>query len=214
VTSRRAVIAALTVAVALALSGCGLGVAAPTAGTKDAPAAATTSSARATAPSASATATGPSAAAIARTRVTHELPTPAPPDGRESVTGGWRTPAAAVSAFAVTYVNWTAATVAVRLRSLSRASVGQARAVTARAAAEVARDRELHEGAVANSGTVEAVAAVSGRPRAYAVVTRERTTAAHDGAYRGLAPAWHVSVATVIRQPDGLWVLSGWQPEN
>jgi hypothetical protein len=206
VTPRRVVIAALTVAVALALSGCGLGGGAAGAPAADAPSAATSSS-----PPASA---GPSTSAIAHTRVTHELPTPAPPAGREPVTGGWRSPVGAVSAFAVTYVNWTAATVAARLRSLSLASVGQARAVTARASAEVARDRELHEGAVANSGTVEAVAPVSRRPRAYAVVTRERTTAAHDGAYRGLAPAWHVSVATVTRLPDGLWVLSGWQPEN
>jgi hypothetical protein len=205
VTPPHVVIAALTVAVALAVGGCGLGRGAPVAATTDAPSAATTSSARAA---------GPSASAIARTRVSHELPTPAPPAGREPVTGGWRSPVSAVSAFAVTYVNWTAATVAARLRSLSLASVGQARAVTARAAAEVARDRELHEGAIANSGTVEAVAPVSGRPRAYAVVTRERTTAAHDRAYRGLAPAWHVSVATVTRLPDGLWVLSGWQPEN
>jgi hypothetical protein len=211
VTPRRVVIAALTVAVALALGGCGLGGGGPAAVAPAAPAApagpgaATTSAARAA---------GPSTSAIARTRVTHELPTPAPPAGREPVTGGWRTPAGAVTAFAVTYVNWTAATVAARLRSLSLASVGQARAVTARAAAEVAHDRELHEGGVANSGTVEAVAPVSGRPRAYAVVTRERTTAAHDGAYRGLAPAWHVSVATVTRLPDGLWVLTGWQPEN
>jgi hypothetical protein len=67
---------------------------------------------------------------------------------------------------------------------------------------------------VANSGTVEAVAPVRGRPHVYAVVTRERTSAARGGAYRGLAPAWHVSVATVTRLPDGLWVLSGWQPEN
>jgi hypothetical protein len=130
------------------------------------------------------------------------------------VAGGWRTPAGAVTAFAITYVNWTAATVAARLRGLAAASVGQARAVTARAAAEVARDRELHEGDVANSGTVEAVAPVRGRPNAYAVVTRERTTAARGGAYRGLRPAWHVSVATVTRLPGGLWVLSGWQPEN
>jgi hypothetical protein len=130
------------------------------------------------------------------------------------VAGGWRTPTGAVSAFATTYVNWTAATVAARLRGLSQASVGQARAVTARAAAEVASDRELHEGGLANDGTVESVAPEPGRPNAYVVVTRERTTAARGQAYRGLAPAWHVSLATVTRLPNGLWVLSGWQPEN
>ena len=48
----------------------------------------------------------------------------------------------------------------------------------------------------------------------YAVVTRERTTAANTSAYRGLAPAWHVSLATVTQVSGGLWVLSAWQPEN
>jgi hypothetical protein len=192
-------------ATALALSGCGLGLSsAPAAPAAPAPVAPGAHSAT--------TATSPTAAAIDRTRITHELPTPA--RGADHVTGGWRTPAGAVSAFATTYVNWTAATVAARLLSLSRASIGQARTVTARAAAEVADDRELHEGGVANAGTVEAIAPLSGRADAYAVVTRERTTATRDGAYHGLEPAWHVSVATVTRLSDGLWVLSGWQPEN
>ena len=149
--------------------------------------------------------------AVAATRRTHELPTPAP---APRISGGWRTPDGAVRGFAAVYVNWTAATVAARLRALAAASVGQARAELTSEAAEVARDRELHAGGVTNSGVVEAVARLPGTSSRYAVVTRERTGALDSEAYRGLAAAWHVSVATVRRLGDGLWVLSGWQPEN
>lgn len=155
--------------------------------------------------------TSTAAAALAQAQRTHEYPAPAP---RQPVVGGWRTPAAAVEAFAVTYVNWTAHTVSARLRGLAQVSVGQARSAMAQAANQAAHDSELRRGGIANSGTIEAIGPVSGQPHRYAVVTRERTTAANDGAYRGLAPAWHVSVATVTRMANGLWVLSGWQPEN
>ena len=60
---------------------------------------------------------------------------------------------------------------------------------------------------------MEAIAPVRRRSDQYAVVTRERTTASNTDAYQGLAPAWHVAVATVTRV-RGLWVLSAWQPEN
>ena len=80
-------------------------------------------------------------------------------------------------------------------------------------AREVAADRELHRGRIANAGTVEAVGRLAGSPHRYAVVTRERTSAANDTAYRGLAPEWHVSVATVTRV-GRRWVLSGWQPAS
>jgi hypothetical protein len=46
------------------------------------------------------------------------------------------------------------------------------------------------------------------------VVTLEQTKASDSSAYEGLAPAWHVTVATVQRQPGGGWLVSGWQPEN
>ena len=45
------------------------------------------------------------------------------------------------------------------------------------------------------------------------MVTREQTTST-TGPYRGLAPAWHVTVAAVTRVTGGLWVLSRWQPES
>jgi hypothetical protein len=123
-------------------------------------------------------------------------------------------PEQAVGAFATAYVNWTAADVTDRLRTLAALTVGQARAAMTLAAAQTGRDYELRRGGVANSGTVEAIAPLHGHRYEYAVVTRERTTATGTDAYRGLRPAWHVAVATVTQLPDGGWTLSGWQPEN
>jgi hypothetical protein len=39
------------------------------------------------------------------------------------------------------------------------------------------------------------------------------TSATNTTAYQGLRPAWHVAVATVVRQRGG-WVVSDWQPES
>lgn len=150
-------------------------------------------------------------ALVARAEHTHEYPTPA---GRQSVFGGWRSPAQAVAVFAATYINWTATTVSDRLGALAQVSVGQARAAMSLAASETARDVELHRGKIANQGTVEAVAPLRGGRHQYAVVTRERTTAAQPSSYQGLQPVWHVTLATVTRVTGGLWVLSAWQPES
>jgi hypothetical protein len=125
-----------------------------------------------------------------------------------------RDPSGAVRAFATAYINWTATTVTAQLRALAALSVGQARAAMSLAAGETAHDYELHRGGVANAGTVEAVAPMTGSQNEYAVVTRELTTATADDAYRGLRPAWHVTLATVIRVGAGGWAISGWQPEN
>jgi hypothetical protein len=141
---------------------------------------------------------------------THEVPTPAP---RPAVAGGWRSPAQAVQGFATYYVNWNYRTVSLHLRALAEVSVGQARAMLSMAAAQVGRDYELRRGQIANRGVVEAIAPVRGQTDEYAVVTRERTTAANTNAYQELAPAWHVAVATVTRV-RGLWVLSAWQPQS
>ena len=116
--------------------------------------------------------------------------------------------------FATTYINWTAATVAARLRALAQVSVGQARAAMALAAAQVRDDGTLARAGIGNAGVVEAIGPVRGQSDQYAVVTRERTTAADSGAYAGLQPAWHVALATVTRIAGGLWVLSAWQPES
>ena len=66
---------------------------------------------------------------------------------------------------------------------------------------------------MANAGTIQAIAPAPGRPDGFVVVTLERTRATRSAAYQGLAPSWHVALATVTRRGGG-WVVSGWQPEN
>jgi hypothetical protein len=162
-------------------------------------------------PSAAAASAAAPSAAAARAQHTHEIPTPAP---RPTAPGGWRSPVQAVQVFAQAYINWTAATVARHLRVLAYVSVGQAHSAMSLAAAQTARDSDLHRGGIANSGAVEAIAPVTGERNVYAVVTRERTTATNTSAYQGLSATWHVTLATVTQVDGGLWTLSGWQPES
>jgi hypothetical protein len=155
------------------------------------------------------------ASAVARAERSHEYPAAGhPAQAQANTRRPARDPSGAVRAFATAYINWTATTVTGQLRTLAALSVGQARAAMALAASETAHDYELHRGGVANTGTVEAVAPVTGSQNQYAVVTRELTTATADDAYRGLRPAWHVTLATVVRVGAGGWAISGWQPEN
>jgi hypothetical protein len=156
----------------------------------------------------------PQARAVARANATHEYPGPAPPAERAPGDPG---PAAAVSAFARAYINWNAGDVAATMARLATLSIGQARSEMALAAAEARGDMALSQGQIANRGTVEAVARLAGRGNRFVVVTREATTSAASGAYQGLAPAWHVTLATVTQLPESgqsRWVISGWQPEN
>jgi hypothetical protein len=152
-----------------------------------------------------------SSSAVARAQTTHEYPGPAPP--RQSAAGS-ASPAAAVAAFANAYINWNAETVAADMQTLAGQSVGQARSEMELAAAQTGSDYELRRGGIANSGTVEAVAALGGTGGRYVVVTRERTTATATSAYQGLRPAWHVALASVARVGPGRWAVSGWQPES
>jgi hypothetical protein len=82
------------------------------------------------------------------------------------------------------------------------------------AAAQTANDYELQRGGIANSGQVEAVAALANQPHQYVVVTREATSATNTTAYQGLRPAWHVTIATVTELGPGRWAVSNWQPES
>jgi hypothetical protein len=156
-------------------------------------------------------ATRSNGAAVARANRSHEYPSRPPV---EHAVAHALTPTLAVAAFAVGYVNWTAGTVSGRMRGLAALSVGQARSIVTLAAAQTARDYELRRGGLANSGIVEAIAPVIGQRDTYAVVTRERTTATATDAYRGLAPSWHIALATVAGSPGRGWVVSGWQPES
>ena len=168
-------------------------------------------STRPPAPSPGAAPARPVHSQLAQAQATHEYPGPAPP--RQSAPGSG-SPAQAVAAFATAYINWSAATVAADMEALAQASVGQARSAMELAAAQTGSDYELRRGGIANSGVVEAVAALRERPNEYVVVTRERTTATATAAYQGLAPAWHVAVATVVRLGAGRWAVSAWQPES
>jgi hypothetical protein len=150
--------------------------------------------------------------AIAQAQRTHEFATPA--RSAPVARGGRISATTAVRAFATEYVNWDAASVVAHLRLLAAASVGQARSAMQLAAAQAARDYELRRGGVANHGAVEAIAPLTQSRDQYVVITRESTTASASTAYRGLRPAWHVALATVVQLRGGAWVLSGWQPES
>lgn len=198
-----AAVVAAAMAAALLVAGCGL------------PFGGSGAASRSTTVIPVATGPGPSVirATVARAQRTHEIPTPAPTPAQQAL-GGWRSPVQAVQVFADTYINWTADTVAAHLHALAQAAVGQARSAMALAAGQVGHDGSIALGGIANSGTVEAIAPVTGEDNVYAVVTRERTTATHTSAYQGLRPAWHVTLATVIKVFGHLWTISGWQPEN
>jgi hypothetical protein len=154
-------------------------------------------------------AAGPSAR-VATAETTHEYPAPAPPSERAP---GRLSAERAITTFATAYINWNAASVTRDLEALALASVGQARSAMQLAAGGTAGDYELHRSGIANHGSVEAIAPLRGQPERYVVVTRESTSASASDAYQGLAPAWHITVATVREQPGG-WVVSGWQPEG
>jgi hypothetical protein len=149
---------------------------------------------------------------LSQAQSTHEYPPAAPP--RQSVSGAGASALAAVRSFATQYINWQADTVADRMRSLAAESIGQARSAMQLAAAHTAQDYELQRGGVANSGTVEAVAALPGHRNEYVAVTREQTTATATTAYQGLRPAWHLTLAAVEQLAPGKWVVSGWQPQT
>ena len=203
---RVALLGLVVAALIIGLPGCSLRGAGPTRTTQS------SASATATVDAPTSAGDGASVAGIvARADRTHEVPTPL---GRQSVTGGWRSPTDAVYVFATQYINWNSQDVSARLRALASVSVGQARSAVSAAASETASDDELKQGQVANSGVVEAIAPVIGHRYEYAVATRERTTASGTNAYQGIAPEWHLALATVTRLEGGLWVLSDWQPEN
>lgn len=150
-------------------------------------------------------------AVVAQAQRTHEIPTPAP---ATQARWGWRSPVEAVQVFAEWYINWTASTVATHMRVLAQIAIGPARSAMTLAAAQVGGDSSLKLGGIANAGTVEGIAPVTGEDDVYAVVTKEETTATNTNAYRGLRPAWHVTLATVARVFGRLWTISAWQPEN
>ncbi|MDQ6605737.1 MAG: hypothetical protein M3Z06_04225 [Actinomycetota bacterium] len=157
-----------------------------------------------------ATRNAPAGSKLAAAQATHEYPSRAP---RQSASGSI-SPVQAITIFATAYINWDAGNVAADMAVLASASIGQARSAMQLAAAQTAGDYELKRGGIANRGTVEAVAPLTGQRDQFVVVTREATTATATNAYQGLRPAWHVTIASVERLGPGQWVISGWQPEG
>jgi hypothetical protein len=167
-------------------------------------------------------------AQIVSTTVTRTTRAPAPPRSTGRATSQarrqTRTPASShgfsgqaaevVIAFADAYINWSARTVSADMQTLATESIGQAHSAMELAAGETARDYELQQGGIANSGQIEAVGPLTGSHDQWVVVTRESTTATASNAYQGLQPAWHVIVATAVELSSGRWVVSQWQPEN
>lgn len=149
---------------------------------------------------------------LAQAQATHEYASP--PTPAQTANTGPGGPLTAIRRFAGRYINWQADTVTQRMRSLAAQSVGQARSEMELAAAHTAGDYELQRGGIANRGTVEAIAPLSGHAGQYVVVTREQTTATATSAYDGLRPGWHLALATVVQLPTGHWALSRWQPES
>ncbi len=152
----------------------------------------------------------PPATPLAVAAATDEYPSPLARQSAAAVVS----PVAAIAAFATAYINWNAETVTATMLALAARSVGQARSAMQLAAAQTAGDYELRRGGIANRGVVQAVAPLSGRRNQWVVVTEEQTTATATTAYRGLAPAWHVTVVTLTEPTAGRWVISAWQPES
>jgi hypothetical protein len=191
-------------AVSVALSGCSLALKVPT---QPGSSAASGTAGRTTSRTASVTVGASSVPAAPH----QEVPTPPGPDERTPASA--HSAPAALASFARRYINWTAMDVKAQLEQLAADSVGQARSAMALDARQTGADPELAQAGVANHGVVEAVAALGGGHGRWVVVTRESTTATNSAAYQGLAPAWHLAVATVVRRGDG-WVVSSWQPED
>jgi hypothetical protein len=158
------------------------------------------------------TSSSSTASPVARADTTHEYTSGRAPT--EHASRPSFTPVEAIRLFADAYINWDAGTIVTHLRVLAAASVGQARSAMTLAAGRVAGDYELRRGGITNEGTVEAISALASGHHQYVVVTREQTSSTNSSAYQGIAPAWHVTLATVTEFRPGLWVVSGWQPET
>jgi hypothetical protein len=91
-------------------------------------------------------------------------------------------------------------------------SIGAAKLTAQQEAAARSGSAALNANHVANSGQVIAIAPGEGPESGqWVIVTLEHTTG--TGAYAGVPPGPHVTLARV-RQSDGGWVVSRWNPVN
>jgi hypothetical protein len=134
----------------------------------------------------------------------------APPQRQAAPVAAASSPQVAVERFADGYINWSYLTLAVDQQQLATTAVGEARATELQARQQTERDSALARGRVFNTGTIVTVAPARGAgANVWACVTKEQTGG--DGEYAALAVAYHVTLATVQRVPDG-WAVSAWQP--
>jgi hypothetical protein len=122
------------------------------------------------------------------------------------------TPREALVRYALLYVNWRAAQLPARERELAALSIGTARLTALQTATAGSGAGALVASDVANSGQVIAVTPGEGAAAGqWVVVTQEQTTG--RGAYAGLPPGPHVTLARVTRESRG-WVVSAWDPAS
>jgi hypothetical protein len=120
------------------------------------------------------------------------------------------TPTQALRHYALAYVNWRASDLRARERQLAAISIGDARLTAQQQAAAHSGNAALNANHVANAGQVIAIAPGEGPESGqWVIVTLEHTTG--TGAYAGVPPGPHVTLAQV-RQTDGGWVVSVWNP--
>jgi hypothetical protein len=119
---------------------------------------------------------------------------------------------AALELYALLYVNWRAAQLPARELELARLSVGTARLRAEQTLAGRSGAAALAADDVANHGEVLSIAPGEGSASGgWVVVTQEQTTG--SGAYAGLPPGPHVTLARVTRLRGG-WVVSAWDPAS
>jgi hypothetical protein len=120
------------------------------------------------------------------------------------------TPTLALRRYALVYVNWRATDLQARERQLAALSIGDAKLTAQQEAAARNGAAALNANHVTNSGQVVAIAPGEGPDTGqWVIVTLEHTTG--TGAYAGVPPGPHVTLAQV-RQTDGGWVVSAWNP--
>ncbi len=123
---------------------------------------------------------------------------------------GASTPQAALRRYALAYTNWQAATLPAHERRLAALAIGPARLAAQQTAAGLGVGEELIAHHVRNRGIVVAITPGEGTARGrWVVVTREQTSG--TGAYAGLPPALHVTLARV-RRVRSEWIVWGWWP--
>jgi hypothetical protein len=131
----------------------------------------------------------------------------APPAGL-----GAPSPRAALRRYALTYTNWSAASLAAHERELATLAVGPARLAAEQMVASQSAAAALAANHVENKGVVLSITEGEGPAQAqWVIVAEERTSG--SGAYAGLPAGLHVTLARVERL-GRRWTVSRWSPQD